>query len=73
VHAGVNRESFFQFALWTSPERITGALVYVGEPFAAEPQPETQRFGLHLVDTLSDNWGVERADNKNRVWFEISQ
>jgi hypothetical protein len=73
VHAGVDRENFFQFTLWTSPKRIEGALLYPGEPFAAEPQPETQRFGLHLVDTLSDDWGVERGDNKNRVWFEISQ
>jgi two-component sensor histidine kinase len=73
VHAGLDRESIFQFALWTSPKGITGALLYSGEPFAAEPQPETQRFGLHLVDTLSDDWGVERGDNKNRVWFQISQ
>jgi two-component sensor histidine kinase len=73
VHAGLDRESFFQFALWISPKRISGALLYPGDPFAAEPQPETQQFGLHLVDTLSDDWGVERGDNKNRVWFEISQ
>ena len=73
VHAGVDRESFFQFALWTSPKRITGALLYRGAPFAAKPRPETHHFGLHLVDALSDDWGVERGDDKNRVWFEISQ
>jgi hypothetical protein len=73
VHAGVDRESFFQFALWTSPKRIAGALLYQGESFAATPRPEAQHFGLHLVDTLSDDWGVERGDDKNRVWFEISQ
>jgi two-component sensor histidine kinase len=73
VHAGLDRESFFQFALWTSEKRITGALLYPGESFTAEPHPESQQFGLHLVDTLSDDWGVERGDNKNRVWFEISQ
>ena len=71
VHAGVDDESFLQFALWAFPERITGALLYWGESFAAEPQAETQHFGLHLVDSLSDDWGVERADDKNRVWFEI--
>jgi two-component sensor histidine kinase len=73
VHAGVDHESFLQFALWTSPDRITGALLYPGEPFAARPHPESKRFGLHLVESLSDDWGVERADDKNRVWFEISQ
>jgi hypothetical protein len=73
VHAGLDSESLFQFALWTSPNRITGALLYSGEPFAAEPQPGNQQFGLYLVDTMSDDWGVERGDDKNRVWFEISQ
>src|SRR5438309_8824690 len=72
VHALVDHEGFLQFALWTSPKGISGALLYPGEPFAAEPQPESQRFGLHLVDSLSDDWGVERADDKNRVWFEMS-
>jgi anti-sigma regulatory factor (Ser/Thr protein kinase) len=73
VHAGLDRESVFEFALCASPNRITGAVVYPGEPFAAQPQPENQRFGLHLVDTLSDDWGVERVGDKNRVWFEIRQ
>jgi anti-sigma regulatory factor (Ser/Thr protein kinase) len=73
VHSGLDCESLFQFALWTSPDRISCALLYQGDPFAAEPQPGNQRFGLHLVDTLSDDWGVERGDNKNRVWFEINQ
>ena len=73
VHAGMDHESFLQFSLWTSQERITGALLYPDEPFAARPQPESQRFGLHLIDTLSDDWGVERADDKNRVWFEINR
>jgi anti-sigma regulatory factor (Ser/Thr protein kinase) len=71
VHAGVDHESFLQFAIWTSPEGITGALLYPGEPFAGEPQPQSQHFGLHLVDSLSEDWGVERADDKNRVWFKI--
>ena len=73
VHAGLDHESLLEFALWASPKRITAALEYPGESFSAKPQPETQHFGLYLVDSLSDDWGVERTDDKNRVWFEISR
>jgi anti-sigma regulatory factor (Ser/Thr protein kinase) len=27
--------------------------------------------GLHLVDTLSDRWGVEQGETGKSVWFEL--
>ena len=48
-------------------------LEYPGQPFMPRPRPDGLHFGLHLVDCLSDRWGVERSNDKNRVWFEISR
>jgi anti-sigma regulatory factor (Ser/Thr protein kinase) len=73
VHAGVDHESFLKFGLSAASDRIRAVLEYPGEPFTPTPQPEEQHFGLYLVDRLSDSWGVERDDDKNRVWFEISR
>jgi anti-sigma regulatory factor (Ser/Thr protein kinase) len=41
------------------------------EPRARTPQsPLGSGWGLHLVATLSDRWGVD-ASGPTRVWFEI--
>lgn len=28
-------------------------------------------WGLCLLDRLSDDWGVDRAEDRTRVWFEV--
>jgi anti-sigma regulatory factor (Ser/Thr protein kinase) len=73
VHAGVGHESFLRFGLAAGSDRIRAVLEYPGEPFTPRPKPEEQHFGLHLVESLSDSWGVERDADKNRVWFEITR
>jgi hypothetical protein len=73
VHSDVGRGRFLRFALSAPPERITGTLEYPGEPFTAGPDLEGDRFGLHLVESLSDAWGFQRAGERNRVWFEINR
>jgi anti-sigma regulatory factor (Ser/Thr protein kinase) len=73
IHAGLGQDSLLHFALSAAPDRIKVELEYAGEPFTPRPRPEDRHFGLFLVDKLSDNWGVDRADDKNRVWFEISR
>lgn len=43
-----------------------------GEPTIAAPEPERSGgWGLYLVETLADRWGVER-NGGTRIWFEIS-
>jgi hypothetical protein len=27
-------------------------------------------WGLHLVDTLADDWGVDTQDQQTVIWFE---
>ena len=45
-----------------------------GDGFEPKPrydgQSEESGWGLYLVDTISDRWGVGRAGGTN-VWFEI--
>jgi anti-sigma regulatory factor (Ser/Thr protein kinase) len=46
-----------------------------GFEFNPEPTPHTDRpggWGLCLVNSLSDRWGVER-DGETAVWFEIDR
>ena len=73
LHDGVDHESLLHFELRAATDRIRAVLEYPGEPFMPRPRPDELHFGLHLVDCLSDRWGVERSNDKNRVWFEISR
>lgn len=36
-----------------------------------DPQEPVGGRGLHLVQTLSDDWGIERRDGDKRVWFVL--
>ena len=55
-------------------ERLRVEVSDAGEGFAPKPRYEGQSaesgWGLFLVDTISDRWGVGRTDGTN-VWFEI--
>jgi anti-sigma regulatory factor (Ser/Thr protein kinase) len=35
------------------------------------PEPGTPGFGLHLVQRLSDRWGMRRDRNRATVWLEM--
>jgi serine/threonine-protein kinase RsbW len=44
-----------------------------GTPVLRKPDPERQvtgGWGLHLVDTLTDDWGIDVRPRKTAVWFE---
>ena len=60
----------------TSPASVT---VAVGQPTSAErvgvrmgdgDEPEVGGFGLHLVDRLADEWGVDHGI-PGSVWFGV--
>ncbi len=44
-----------------------------GDPIVRDRLPETEGgFGLRIVDSVVDRWGVERLPaERKRVWFEI--
>jgi two-component sensor histidine kinase len=37
------------------------------------PEPGDPGFGLHLVQRLSDRWGMQRDQERATVWLEIGQ
>ena len=47
--------------------------VCFGAPVVDLVRDETTKVGHLGPDILSDDWGVERADDKKRVWFEINR
>ena len=58
------------------PERLRAEIIDQGSGF--EPQTRTERrlvlsdeggWGLHLVETLADEWGVH--EGSTHVWFEL--
>ena len=44
-------------------------------PVVRKPDPEHRvsgSWGLHLIDRLADNWGVDADDDGTVVWFELA-
>ena len=44
-----------------------------GPGFDPDVRHDASGFGLRMLDTLASRWGVDRADNGTRVWFEIDR
>ena len=57
------------------PKRLRVEVVNEGASFEPQarsrPRTEPGGWGLHLVETLSDRWGVHAGST--HVWFEISR
>jgi len=57
------------------PERLRLEIADRGPGFEPEPTPgrpdRPGGWGLYLVDSLADRWGVERS-SETRVWLEVS-
>jgi anti-sigma regulatory factor (Ser/Thr protein kinase) len=61
--------------LKASGDRLHVAVADEGHstPVMQKPDPEHQTaggWGLHLVDTLADDWGINTQDHQTVVWFE---
>src|SRR5918994_370208 len=58
-----------------SPKRLRVEVVNQGASFEpkarSRPKTEPGGWGLHLVETLADRWGVHAGST--HVWFEISR
>ena len=59
----------------TAPKRLRIEVVDQGSGFEpterTRPRTEPGGWGLHLVETLSDRWGVH--EGSTHVWFEIDR
>ena len=58
-----------------APKRLRVEVINQGTPFEPKardrPQTEPGGWGLHLVETLADRWGVH--EGSTHVWFEIDR
>jgi serine/threonine-protein kinase RsbW len=58
-----------------APERVRVEVIDCGEGFAFDvqrPEPDADAsIGLFLVECMSDRWGVDVAEGRTRVWFEV--
>lgn len=78
-HAELNAEDRIRLGVEISDALVRVEVTDPGKGFAFEgpaEDPETvDGWGLYLVATLSDRWGVERggAQTVNRVWFELDR
>ena len=74
-HAGAERE-LVRLAVTSRGSTVRVEVSDGGTGFEprprSKPQDEAGGWGLHLVDRLSDRWGVETG-RRTRVWFELDR
>jgi anti-sigma regulatory factor (Ser/Thr protein kinase) len=72
-HAGLGPEDTVGLTVSFTPDRLHVGVLDNGPGFeAAAHRPDAVGgWGLLLVETLSDRWGVIRGQRTNEVWFEI--
>ncbi len=73
-HAGLGASQTVRLVVELSAERLRCEIRDAGPGFSARTPPDQGSgeggWGLHLVDRLTDRWGVEQRDG-TLVWFEI--
>jgi anti-sigma regulatory factor (Ser/Thr protein kinase) len=76
-HAQLSPSSAVGIDVVVQPGRVRAQVTDRGTGFdpAAVPTPEPAQiggWGLHIVERLTDRWGVERpGGGGSRVWFEM--
>lgn len=73
-HASVAAGSHVRLDIDIDPDRLRIEVHDSGED-GLEPLPVDRPdggFGLRIVDTLADRWGIDHDDRGTRAWFELS-
>jgi anti-sigma regulatory factor (Ser/Thr protein kinase) len=76
-HAGADQREVIELDVLATPEKVRVAVADHGPGFdpdstGRKTPGEDGGFGLLLVESLADRWGVERS-GPQRVWFEIDR
>ncbi len=74
VHGRAGEDDEIELAMSWNADQVRLEVVDEGPGFQV-PQHEPDRpggWGLALVETMSDRWGIERGD-RTRVWFELGR
>jgi anti-sigma regulatory factor (Ser/Thr protein kinase) len=72
LHSGAGDEDVLELNVDLSGDRLRVTVIDHGSGFEP-PQPtggDESGWGLYIVDRLSHQWGVDRAE-KTSVWFEM--
>lgn len=76
LHGRAGEDDEIELALSWNVDRVRLEITDEGPGFqvsTAGPNPERPGgWGLALVETMSDRWGIERGD-PTRVWFELAR
>lgn len=78
-HAGLSAEDRIRLGVLVSDEIVRVEVTDPGRGFAfdgrADDPKTVEGWGLYLVATLADRWGVERGGSQgaNCVWFELDR
>ena len=75
-HSGASSEMFINIDVSAVPERVHVSVKDSGPGFDAhiddsEPSERVGRWGLLLVDRLSERWGVDTS-GFTTVWFDVT-
>lgn len=73
-HAGLREDQSVRLLVDLSPRRVRCEIHDAGTGFSSDGSAPARGavggWGMHLVERLSDRWGVQRQGG-TRVWFEI--
>lgn len=73
-HAGADA---VELVVSVDPEQVRVEVVNAGAPFVPVPREAADDpdpgWGLYLVDSLSQAWGVQDDSGCQRVWFELQR
>lgn len=78
-HADMGADDAIRLIVQIDPQRIHVEVSDPGQGFklegAAEDRDTVDGWGLYLVATLADRWGVERTADQtaSSVWFELDR
>ena len=73
LHANADSDTSIGVWVEAAPDAIRGEISHPGPAFEARPRLDEQKYGLHLIDQLTDRWGSEPIDGQNRTWFELDR
>jgi len=74
-HAGLGPRDSVELHVVADAEHVRAEILDTGPGFAAPVDDPVagagSGWGLYLVERVADRWGVDRADGRTRVWFEM--